>query len=130
MSLPATPPAARKRLPWPMVAGLAVGAALACAAVMTLGGTRLTGDEKGKGKEKEKAEEKQPPQPDLRPKAPAPELDGGLGWINTAGPLSLKKDLKGKVVLLDFWTLCCINCIHIQPDLKKLEKKYPNELVV
>ena len=60
----------------------------------------------------------------------APELDGGVAWLNTAGPLSLKKDLKGKVVLLDFWTLCCINCIHILPDLAKLEKKYPNELVV
>jgi len=33
------------------------------------------------------------------------------------------------VVLLDFWTYGCINCIHIIPDLKKLEKKYPNELV-
>jgi DNA-binding beta-propeller fold protein YncE len=130
MSLPAPPPpAARKRMPWPLFAGLAVGAALACAAAMTVGGsTWLAGDEKEKGKEK--AEEKQPPQPDVRPKVPAPELDGGLAWVNTAGPLSLKKDLKGKVVLLDFWTLCCINCIHIQPDLKKLEKKYPNELVV
>ncbi len=59
----------------------------------------------------------------------APSLDGGVAWIKTAGPLSLK-DLKGKVVLLDFWTLCCINCIHIMPDLAKLEKKYPNQLVV
>jgi len=50
-------------------------------------------------------------------------------WLNTAGPLKLA-DLKGKVVILDFWTLCCINCIHILPDLAKLEKKYPNELVV
>ena len=60
----------------------------------------------------------------------APELSGGVAWLNTAGPLSLKKDLKGKIVLLDFWTLCCINCIHILPDLAKLEKKYANELVV
>jgi DNA-binding beta-propeller fold protein YncE len=59
----------------------------------------------------------------------APELTGGVAWLNTAGPLSLK-DLRGKVVLLDFWTLCCINCIHILPDLEKLEKKYANELVV
>src|SRR5262249_1311321 len=29
-----------------------------------------------------------------------------------------------------FWTLCCINCIHVLPDLDKLEKKYANELVV
>src|SRR5262249_49860458 len=60
----------------------------------------------------------------------APEIDGGVAWLNSGGPLALKKDLKGKIVLLDFWTLCCINCIHIQPDLLKLEKKYANELVV
>jgi thiol-disulfide isomerase/thioredoxin len=59
----------------------------------------------------------------------APSLDGGLAWINTAGPLDLK-DLRGKFVLLDFWTYCCINCIHILPELKKLEQAYPNELVV
>ena len=59
----------------------------------------------------------------------APELTGDRGWLNTDKPLSLA-GLKGKVVLLDFWTYGCINCIHIIPDLKKLEKKYPNELVV
>jgi thiol-disulfide isomerase/thioredoxin len=59
----------------------------------------------------------------------APELTGGRGWLNTDKPLSLA-GLKGKVVLLDFWTYGCINCMHIIPDLKKLEKKYPNELVV
>ncbi|HEV3163418.1 MAG TPA: thioredoxin-like domain-containing protein [Isosphaeraceae bacterium] len=59
----------------------------------------------------------------------APDLNGGVGWLNTAGPIHLK-DLRGKVVLLDFWTLCCINCIHTLPDLAKLEKKYANELVV
>jgi len=69
------------------------------------------------------------PQPDARKKIPAPELDGGVAWLNS-GPLSLKKELKGKVVLLDFWTLCCINCIHIMPDLARLERKYANELVV
>lgn len=60
---------------------------------------------------------------------PAPSLDGGLEWINTSGPLDTK-DLRGKFVLLDFWTYCCINCMHILPELKKLEEKYPNELVV
>ena len=59
----------------------------------------------------------------------APELKGDRGWLNTDKPLSLA-GLKGKVVLLDFWTYGCINCMHIIPDLKKLEKKYPNELVV
>src|SRR5206468_5644032 len=59
----------------------------------------------------------------------APELEGGLGWLNSDQPLSLK-ELRGKIVLLDFWTFCCINCIHVIPDLKKLEAKYANELVV
>lgn len=59
----------------------------------------------------------------------APELTGGRGWLNTDKPLSLAA-LKGKVVLLDFWTYGCINCIHIIPDLKRLEAKYSNQLVV
>ena len=59
----------------------------------------------------------------------APEITGGRGWLNTERPLSLAA-LKGKVVLLDFWTYGCINCIHIIPDLKKLEEKYANQLVV
>jgi thiol-disulfide isomerase/thioredoxin/outer membrane protein assembly factor BamB len=63
------------------------------------------------------------------PPVPAPELEGGVEWLNTARPLTLK-ELRGKVVLLDFWTYCCINCMHIMPDLAKLEEKYKNQLVV
>lgn len=59
----------------------------------------------------------------------APELEGGTAWLNTAGPIKLA-DLKGKIVVLDFWTFCCINCIHTLPDLAKLEKKYEKEVVV
>jgi DNA-binding beta-propeller fold protein YncE len=59
----------------------------------------------------------------------APELEGGRGWLNTERPLSLA-GLRGKVVLLDFWTYGCINCLHVIPDLKRLEEKYPTELVV
>ncbi len=59
----------------------------------------------------------------------APELTGARGWLNTDKPLSVAA-LKGKVVLLDFWTYGCINCVHIIPDLKKLEAKYANQLVV
>ncbi|KAI3976934.1 hypothetical protein MKX01_008792 [Papaver californicum] len=55
-----------------------------------------------------------------------PEFPSNLDWINTA-PLQLRKDLKGKVVLLDFWTYCCINCMHVLPDLDYLEKKYKNQ---
>jgi len=67
--------------------------------------------------------------PPARKPIKAPELDGGIAWLNTAGPIKLA-DLKGKVVVLDFWTFCCINCIHTLPDLAKLEKKYEKELVV
>jgi DNA-binding beta-propeller fold protein YncE len=64
------------------------------------------------------------------PKAfPAPELEGGVEWLNVGGPISMK-DLRGKVVILDFWTFCCINCMHVLPDLKYLEQKYGKELVV
>lgn len=56
------------------------------------------------------------------------EFPGNMEWLNTK-PLKLA-DLKGKFVLFDFWTYCCINCMHILPELKKLEKQYPNELVV
>ncbi len=57
----------------------------------------------------------------------APELEPNLGWLNTDRPLSFKEDLKGHVVLLDFWTYCCINCMHVLPDLEYLEHKYADE---
>lgn len=66
---------------------------------------------------------------DAKARPDAPDLDGGIDWINAANPLKIE-DLKGRVVLLDFWTLCCINCIHVMPDLAKLEAKYPGVLVV
>lgn len=59
----------------------------------------------------------------------APPLDGDFQWLNTTRPISLA-ELRGKFVLLDFWTFCCINCLHVLPELKKLEHAYPNELVV
>lgn len=60
---------------------------------------------------------------------PAPEFPENPDWLNTDRPLSLEQ-LKGKLVLLDFWTYGCINCIHIIPDLKRLEAEYAAELVV
>lgn len=64
-----------------------------------------------------------------KPRPVAPELDGGIAWLNTDQPVKLA-DLKGRIVLLDFWTLCCINCIHTLPDLAVLEARYPGILVV
>jgi thiol-disulfide isomerase/thioredoxin len=58
----------------------------------------------------------------------APEFPQAF-WLNTDRPLSLKA-LKGRIVLLDFWTYCCINCLHILPDLKYLEQKYADCLTI
>jgi thiol-disulfide isomerase/thioredoxin len=63
-----------------------------------------------------------------RPRVRAPELRG-RGWLNTAAPLNLV-DLRGRFVLIDFWTFCCINCLHVLDELRPLEKKYAGELVV
>ena len=67
--------------------------------------------------------------PQQEARVPAPAFPNDLQWLNTDKPITLAS-LQGKVVLLDFWTYCCINCIHTIPDLKKLEAKFPNELVV
>jgi thiol-disulfide isomerase/thioredoxin len=67
--------------------------------------------------------------PEYEGKVNAPDFPAGMEWLNTDRPISLR-ELRGKVVVLDFWTYCCINCMHIIPDLKKLERKYANELVV
>ena len=66
----------------------------------------------------------------LRGVNPAPAFPAGLEWINTEGEALTLEDLEGKVVLLDFWTYGCINCYHVIPDLKKLEEKYGDALVV
>jgi thiol-disulfide isomerase/thioredoxin len=65
----------------------------------------------------------------MTPRVRSPELPPNRTWINTDYPLSLK-DLKGRVVILDFWTYCCINCLHVLPDLKYLENKYKDSLTV
>ena len=59
----------------------------------------------------------------------APELRG-RGWLNTGGRALNLKDLRGKIVLLDFWTFCCINCLHVLDELRPLEDKYGDVLVV
>jgi thiol-disulfide isomerase/thioredoxin len=63
------------------------------------------------------------------PRVHAPELTGASDWFNVPQPLTMAS-LRGKVVLLDFWTYGCINCMHILPDLRRLEEKYRHELVV
>ena len=57
-------------------------------------------------------------------KLKAKEFPPNHTWFNVAEPLRLDSHLKGKIVLIDFWTYCCINCLHILPDLEYLEQKY------
>lgn len=60
----------------------------------------------------------------------APDINlQGLEWFNVEAPLSLA-DLRGKFVILDFWTFCCINCIHVLAALRKLEARFPDEIAV
>jgi len=40
-------------------------------------------------------------------------------------PLTLEKDLKGRFTILDFFTYCCINCIHILAELEEIEAEFP-----
>lgn len=72
----------------------------------------------------------QEPAADPEPPRSAPELEPNLGWLNTDKPLRLSDELKGHVVVLDFWTYCCINCMHILPDLAALEAEFKNDPVV
>jgi thiol-disulfide isomerase/thioredoxin len=65
----------------------------------------------------------------MLPRVRSPELPQNRIWLNTDHPLSLKQ-LKGRVVILDFWTYCCINCLHVLPELKYLENKYKDSLTV
>src|SRR5262249_9130452 len=62
-------------------------------------------------------------------KVPQNVFSGGKEWLNASGPIT-PRDLKGKIVIVDFWTYCCINCMHVLPELKAIEKKYPSEVVV
>ncbi|MGA7802009.1 MAG: thioredoxin-like domain-containing protein [Gammaproteobacteria bacterium] len=59
----------------------------------------------------------------------APELPAQLEWFNTGQPVKLAEQ-RGKVVILDFWTYCCINCVHVLADLRYLEEKYRDGLTV
>ena len=60
----------------------------------------------------------------------APELVGKGGWLNTGDRQYTLSDLRGRVVILDFWTFCCINCLHVLDELRELEEKHADTVVV
>ncbi|GAA3723291.1 NHL domain-containing thioredoxin family protein [Streptomyces tremellae] len=60
----------------------------------------------------------------------APELTGKGGWLNTGGASYTLADLRGRIVVLDFWTFCCVNCLHAMDALRELEEKHRDTVVV
>jgi thiol-disulfide isomerase/thioredoxin len=57
----------------------------------------------------------------------APEFPENLAWLNSPTPLRIADELRGQVLLLDFWTYCCINCMHMLSELSQLEEEFANE---
>jgi thiol-disulfide isomerase/thioredoxin len=65
-----------------------------------------------------------------RARVRAPELIGKGGWLNTGGKQYTLADLRGRIVVLDFWTFCCVNCLHVLDELRELEEKHRDTLVI
>lgn len=63
-----------------------------------------------------------------RTRVRAPQLRGRR-WLNTGGVDLSLADLRGKIVLLDFWTFCCVNCLHVLDELRELEERFADVLV-
>ncbi|WP_328922189.1 NHL domain-containing thioredoxin family protein [Streptomyces griseoaurantiacus] len=70
------------------------------------------------------------PVPRRRARVRAPELIGKGGWLNTGGKDLPLADLRGKCVVVDFWTFCCINCLHVLDELRELEEKHRDTVVI
>ncbi|WP_329300715.1 redoxin domain-containing protein [Streptomyces sp. NBC_00659] len=60
----------------------------------------------------------------------SPELVGKGGWLNTGGKDLKLADFRGRVLILDFWTFCCINCLHVLDELRELEEKHRDTVVI
>lgn len=59
----------------------------------------------------------------------APELRGRR-WLNTGGEELSLVGLRGRIVVLDFWTFCCVNCLHVLDELRPLEQEFADSLVI
>ncbi|MGY5114715.1 NHL domain-containing thioredoxin family protein [Streptomyces sp. 900105755] len=60
----------------------------------------------------------------------APELIGKGGWINTGGKQLSLAELRGRIVIADFWTFCCVNCLHVLDELRELEERHRDTVVI
>ncbi|MFG3023029.1 thioredoxin-like domain-containing protein [Streptomyces sp. NPDC048254] len=65
-----------------------------------------------------------------RARVRAPELIGKGGWLNTGDKQYTLADLRGRIVILDFWTFCCINCLHVLDELRELEERHRDTVVI
>ncbi|MGX1882282.1 NHL domain-containing thioredoxin family protein [Streptomyces sp. NPDC055287] len=65
-----------------------------------------------------------------RARVRAPELIGRGGWLNTGDRQYSLSDLRGRIVILDFWTFCCVNCLHVLDELRELEEKHRDTVVI
>ncbi|MFD8912001.1 thioredoxin-like domain-containing protein [Streptomyces sp. NPDC059575] len=65
-----------------------------------------------------------------RTRVRAPELIGKGGWLNTGDQPYTLADLRGRIVVLDFWTFCCINCLHVLDELRELEERHRDTVVI
>ncbi|GCB92227.1 hypothetical protein SALB_04987 [Streptomyces noursei] len=65
-----------------------------------------------------------------RARVRAPELIGKGGWLNTGGNDLTLTDLRGRIVILDFWTFCCVNCLHVLDELRELEERHRDSVVI
>jgi thiol-disulfide isomerase/thioredoxin len=59
----------------------------------------------------------------------APDLTAATAWLNVDRPIGIR-ELRGHVVILDFWTYCCVNCMHVLPILRDLEERHANDPLV
>ncbi|GCE25366.1 hypothetical protein KDA_08500 [Dictyobacter alpinus] len=67
--------------------------------------------------------------PQFRGEVRAPDFPAGLDWINSDHPLHLE-DLRGHLVILHFWTFCCVNCMHALAQLREIAAAFPDTVTI
>ncbi|WP_181805043.1 NHL domain-containing thioredoxin family protein [Streptomyces shenzhenensis] len=65
-----------------------------------------------------------------RARVRAPELTGKGGWLNTGDKQYTLAEFRGRIVIVDFWTFCCVNCLHVLDELRELEEQHRDTVVI